>query len=193
MWSPYKLRSWVKIDKLNWNSLSENPYAINLLLQYPKRINWSALSRNESAIEILDKNPEKIDWFNLCQNPNAMTLLKRNKHKIHLQALTINTNPEVLEIINYFKKNKIIPNLLDSNVKFDKFVSAIYSPFDVDPLRLFIAESPAGFENNELTPFTVAPFDEDSAIFSLPCNINNCAPAAVPAVCVLTPNLPWCA
>ncbi len=121
MWSPYKLRSWVKLDKLNWNGLSENPKAMKLLLENPEKINWSSLCRNERAIGLLEKNPEKIDWFNLCQNPSAMTLLKRNKHKIHLQALTINTNPEVLEIINYFKKNKIIPNLLDSNVNFDKW------------------------------------------------------------------------
>lgn len=130
MWSPYKLRSWIKIEKLNWNALSENPYAMNLLLQNPKKINWSALSRNESAMDILEKNPEKIDWFNLCQNPSAMTLLKRNKHKIHLQALTINTNPEVLEILNYFRKNKIIPNLLDSNIKFDKWDETEYNNID---------------------------------------------------------------
>ena len=30
MWSPYKLRSWIKIEKLNWNTLSENPYEIDV-------------------------------------------------------------------------------------------------------------------------------------------------------------------
>ncbi len=46
-----KLRDWIDIDKLNWNSLSENP----------------------NAIELLKKNQDKINWVYLSENPNIFT------------------------------------------------------------------------------------------------------------------------
>jgi hypothetical protein len=78
---------------INWNFLSENPKAIDLLNKNKNKINWSSLSKNPKAIELLrDKieeekkllptqlaklhYSEKIDWGNLSSNPNAIKLLR---------------------------------------------------------------------------------------------------------------------
>ena len=57
-----KLRDWVNIDKLNWNNLSLNPNAIEILKRNLNRIDWGLLSANPNAIEILKENPNKINW-----------------------------------------------------------------------------------------------------------------------------------
>ena len=36
----YKLRDWIDINKLNWQGLTENPNAIDLLEQNKDKINW---------------------------------------------------------------------------------------------------------------------------------------------------------
>ena len=43
-----KLRDWIDIDKLNWNELSKNPNAIELLKENQDKINWKLLSKNPS-------------------------------------------------------------------------------------------------------------------------------------------------
>ena len=39
------------------------------------KINWGVLSINEFAIHLLEKNPDKINWYSLSGNPNAIHLL----------------------------------------------------------------------------------------------------------------------
>jgi len=46
-----KLREWVPFDKLDWESLSQNP----------------------SVVPILEKNLDKVDWEQLYKNPNIFT------------------------------------------------------------------------------------------------------------------------
>ena len=81
--SRYELLEWVNIDKLDWNALSGNPGAIDLLRKYPKMINWTILSSNPNAFELLIEYPEKIDWDNLASNcnPKVISLLKENPEK----------------------------------------------------------------------------------------------------------------
>ena len=46
----YKLKDWVRlnIDKLNFQSLSENENAIDFLMnEYPDKIDWYSLSKNQ--------------------------------------------------------------------------------------------------------------------------------------------------
>ena len=50
-----KLRDWININKINWNYLSKNPNAIELLKKNQNKINWSMLSKNPNAIELLKK------------------------------------------------------------------------------------------------------------------------------------------
>ena len=45
-----KLRDWVDINKLDWNTLSENPNAIKLLKENKDKINWRVLSGNPNVI-----------------------------------------------------------------------------------------------------------------------------------------------
>ena len=51
----YKLRDWIDINKLNWNYLSYNPNAIELLKENQDKIDWDYLSFNINAIELLKK------------------------------------------------------------------------------------------------------------------------------------------
>jgi len=48
----YKLKDWIDINQLNWNSLSENSNAIHLLEQYPDKIDWDELSSNPSIFKL---------------------------------------------------------------------------------------------------------------------------------------------
>jgi len=61
--------NWDQIDK---KQLCKNPNVIHFIERLdPEEIDWQYLSANPSAIDILKKNPKKIDWRWLCKNPNA--------------------------------------------------------------------------------------------------------------------------
>ena len=77
-----KLRDWIDIDKLDWNNLSLNPNAIDLLEKNFDKINWYMLSANPNAIHLLEQNQDKINWSSLSFNPNAIHLLEQNIDKI---------------------------------------------------------------------------------------------------------------
>ena len=48
----YKLLDWISEDKLNWNMLSANPNAIQLLEKHPEKINWKRLSKNPDIFKL---------------------------------------------------------------------------------------------------------------------------------------------
>lgn len=58
----YKLLDWIDINKLNWSCLCENPNAVQLLKQNPKKINWDMIAKNSNyeALEIIKNNLNKI-------------------------------------------------------------------------------------------------------------------------------------
>jgi len=99
----YKLKDWIPPEKLDWDNLSSNPNAIEMLKAYPKKIDWSYLSSNpnEEAIELLKEYPNKIDWYSLSgnPNPNAIELLKANPDEIDWNRLSQNTNAEAIELL----------------------------------------------------------------------------------------------
>ena len=74
---------------IEWNALSANKYAMNLIREELKnkksRINWRALCLNENAIDILTKEskkePNRIDWPSLCENENAIGILAKEAKK----------------------------------------------------------------------------------------------------------------
>ena len=84
------LLDWINIEKLDWNMLSQNINAIDLLKVFPNKINWKYLSKNPNAIEILTNNQDKINWKSLSANWNAIRLLRNNKDKIHYARLSSN-------------------------------------------------------------------------------------------------------
>jgi hypothetical protein len=62
----YKLLDWIDINKLNWDFLSTNPNAIDLLEKNIDKINWSNISLNINAIYLLNqKKNKRKSWFNL--------------------------------------------------------------------------------------------------------------------------------
>lgn len=93
-------------NKVDWEYLSMNPNAIELLRANPSKIDWRALSKNPEAIELLkervayekslgleeyNKLLNRINWLSLSKNPNAIELLKANPSKIHQGSLSENS------------------------------------------------------------------------------------------------------
>ncbi len=79
-------------DSIDWDALSKNLYAINLLEKNQDKINWDNLSCNMNAIHLLEQNFDKINWDNLSFNENAIHLLEKNMDKINLVNLECNSN-----------------------------------------------------------------------------------------------------
>ena len=79
----YKLRSWIDINNILWDYLSEIPNAVHLLEQNIDNVYWTYLSRNQNAMHLLEKNMDKIDWHYLLRNPNIFTYdynkMKKNR------------------------------------------------------------------------------------------------------------------
>ena len=122
----YVLKDWVLelddedygvyLDDIDWESLSSNPNAIDLLQKYSYKINWSWLSGNTNprAIEMLKTHSHLIDWRVLSANPAAIDMLKSKiekeskmnerqleklKDKIDWDMLSQNPNPEAIKIL----------------------------------------------------------------------------------------------
>jgi len=120
----YKLKDWIPPEKLDWNFLSRNPNAIDLLKENQDEINWDALSANPSqgAIELLKENLYEINWAKLSLNTNAIELLKENKTKIDWNRLS--ANPAAIELLEantdkidwlYLSSNPAAMDLLKAN------------------------------------------------------------------------------
>ena len=122
----YVLKDWVLelddedygvyLDDIDWESLSSNPNAIDLLQKYSHKINWSWLSGNTNprAIEMLKTHSHLIDWRVLSANSAAIDMLKSKiekeskmnerqleklKDKIDWDMLSQNPNPEAIKIL----------------------------------------------------------------------------------------------
>jgi hypothetical protein len=111
------LRKGIPIDKLEKESLSSNPNAIEYLLEHPQEINWGNLSGNPKAIHLLEEkykeenklskeelanipNDKKIDWRALSSNPEADELIKAKYKKEQLSP--DNTNAlSIIERLNW--------------------------------------------------------------------------------------------
>ena len=116
-----KLRDWIDIDKINWDGLSINPNAIELLKKNQNKINWDNLSLNSNAIELLKKNKDKIYWFQLSGNPNAIELLKENQDKINWSVFSQNPN-----IFTY--DYKLMKETIKNSGIVEELMSVIFHP-----------------------------------------------------------------
>jgi len=76
----------------SWSQLLLN---LNIFQSQKININWNDISLNSSAIQLLEQNPDKINWYNLSANPNAIHLLFKNQNKINWQQLS--KNPSIFE------------------------------------------------------------------------------------------------
>jgi hypothetical protein len=113
----YILRDWIPLNKIRWEFLSSNIYAIDFL-SIPKNrvyINWEFLSQNPNAIDFLalPKNRERIDWDELMENPNAIDFLclPDNKKHIYYRKLSGNPNPDAIELLK--QRLKVNPRVAD--------------------------------------------------------------------------------
>ena len=111
------LRKGIPIDKLEKESLSSNPNAIEYLLAHPQEINWANLSGNPKAIHLLENkykeesmlskeelanipNDKKIDWRAISGNPEADELIIKKYKKEQLSPE--NTNAlSIIERLNW--------------------------------------------------------------------------------------------
>ena len=74
-YTPYKLKHWIKQDKIEWKLISLNPRAIDIIndkiLSGDNYLNWNGLSMNPNGPRILENHIDKIEWDLLSRNPNA--------------------------------------------------------------------------------------------------------------------------
>jgi hypothetical protein len=117
--SKYVLRDWVPKDKLNWNILSGNPCATEILMEKAKY--ESSLSEEE--YELMDEE-KKINWMRLCRITESTEILKKNPSNIMWAYLSSNKNQEVVDMIKerieYEKIN--VPDIYEDNrVSFNSF------------------------------------------------------------------------
>ena len=114
----WKIRDWIPLEKLDWHFLSNNPYAIDILIANPDKIkNWASLSFNPNAIDFLESNSDKINWHYFSANPNAIKLLKANPNKIDWYCLSL--NPNAMEILETNPDKIVWTNLSFNNGIFE--------------------------------------------------------------------------
>lgn len=116
----YKLKKWVKIEKIYWWKLVESESAISFLeknINFIENENLNRLSTNPHAISILKKYPDKIKWNYLVEkNPNAVELVKDYLEKC-INSISINNK---LRLLHEPKFIEIVVNNRD--IILDKFI-----------------------------------------------------------------------
>ena len=121
-----KLRKWIPIEKLDWDSLSRNPNAIDILVNNLDKVDWCGLSNNPNAIHILEKNLDNINWDVLSSNPNAIHILENNLYKVYWYALS--RNPNIFE----YDYKEIKNTLYDSNGFVEELMANRFHPSNMD-------------------------------------------------------------
>lgn len=95
-----------------WREISENPYAMGIIMNNPDNFYWKELSRNPNAIKYLEKNLEMIDWSELSLNPAAINIFEKNLDKVEWNKLSY--NPNAIKILEK-NLNKVNWNGLSEN------------------------------------------------------------------------------
>jgi len=80
----WKLRNWININKLDKDLLSENINAIDFLKENPDNINWENLSGNTNASELLLYNSDKFFLSSIGKNENLEIINKIIHYFLHL-------------------------------------------------------------------------------------------------------------
>lgn len=124
--------------KVNWEYLSMNPNAIELLRANPSKIDWRALSKNPNAIDLLreriayentleqeeyNRLLNRINWMYLSKNSGAVELLRDNLNKIDWRALSENSGAADLLEAN---PDKIRWGVLSANAGAFKLIISEY-------------------------------------------------------------------
>jgi hypothetical protein len=112
-------------DKIDWDYLSRNPNAIELLKENQNKIDWDYLSRNPNAIELLKENKDKINWEYLSLNATAIELLKENQDKINWDIFSQNPN-----IFTY--DYKLMKETMKNSGIVEELMAFIFHPKNMD-------------------------------------------------------------
>jgi hypothetical protein len=79
--SETSLKEYEELTKNEWNKLSKSDNVTDIINNYyldndwENKINWEYLSQNSHAGELLADNPDKIKWFNFIYNKNILKIL----------------------------------------------------------------------------------------------------------------------
>lgn len=125
-----KFVDWIdinKFDRIDIWLLSENPAAIDFLIDNPWYINWEHMCsmKSKKAMELLRKNMDKIKWVDLSANPYAVDLLLSNPEKVDWFMLSSNPSDEAFELL-LKRYGEIEWDMLSSN-SCDKAVDLLLS------------------------------------------------------------------
>ena len=99
-------------SEIDWDRISCNPGATEIIEENPHQINWyyasaNPASANPAVVHLLEEYPKtRINWFQLSYNtsPQAIALLENNPNRICAYAVA--QNPAAVSIIQkYYKKN----------------------------------------------------------------------------------------
>ncbi len=125
-----KLINVFKERYIDWDVLSLNPAAIEILEENPKNILWNHLSENKNAVELLKKYPDNIDWNGLSLNPNpdAIELLEKNLAKINW--IELSANPGAIELLEKYSYNIVWKILIEENPNIFELVEVPRKTFE---------------------------------------------------------------
>ena len=94
-----KLRDWVDIDKLNWDSLSENSNAISLLKENQDKINWWYFSKNPNIFEYdYIKMKETMKKSGIAEELMSVIFHPKNMNKWNDWGFS--EHKEIMDLIN---------------------------------------------------------------------------------------------
>lgn len=109
--SEYTLLDWISLEKLDWEALSANSKAIDLILKNRNKIDWVNFVKNPHprAVTLIEKNICFVDDFRL-----------ENKDVCHgskyLLSLCENTNSRIMNFIEKFLETKTLTKFQWNNL-----------------------------------------------------------------------------
>lgn len=147
----YKLRKWIPSEYLNWRSLCENPYAIEMI---EERLAFDKdLSPEEYKVLYLDNNNIRfiqpgqyntVHWGSLSINKNAILLIERKmkeeevltlqnyellreNDRLNWVSIGLNPNPIAMNLLNMKRSTICWPLLCSQKNAMDLFILPKYN------------------------------------------------------------------
>jgi hypothetical protein len=82
------------------------------------KINWDKLSLNSNAIELLKENPKKIDWFYLSLNPAIFTYdyekIRKNFEELGEEIIAKALHPKrIFRLIEEYGEDEVYNNYFE--------------------------------------------------------------------------------
>jgi hypothetical protein len=125
--------------RLYYDLIAYNPFAFNYARHYEPHVlydlNYIILSENPEAIELLVQNSDKIYWPNFCKNPAAIPHVQCNTDKI---TPSIWQNPGIFELdyqaMSIQRTNIILEDLMTTALHPSRIEYWLMNGMDIDDL-----------------------------------------------------------